>query len=265
MSARGATTAELLFFLAAVYFGGGAPAPAAVTQRGGLRVSVGGELSPRSLPRRGEAPISVAVASRIASTDGSEPPELRRLRIEINRHGRLQTGGLPVCPYRAILTATSIQARKLCGGALVGRGSFEANVSLPSQPAYPAKATLLVFNGRRKGKPVLLGQVYSPRPFATSFVIVFRIGERRRGAFGTVLEATMPRSLGGWGVVTGVDLRLSRRYRSRGSRRSFLAAGCPAPAGFGSAVFPLARIGFRFAGGVRMSTAVTQTCRVSRP
>jgi len=232
-----------------------------VTQRGNLRVAVNGKLTPRALPRKGAAPVAVSVSSRIATTDRSQPPPLRRLRIEINRHGHLSTAGLPVCPYRKIRTATSARALRACGDALVGQGSFEANVSLANQEPYRARARLLIFNGRSKGKPVLLGQVYSPRPFATAFVIVFDLAKSRRGAFGTVLNASLPRAIGSWGVVTGIELNLSRRYRHRGKRRSFLSAGCPAPKGFRVVPFQLARTSFRFAGGRTLRSTLTRNCR----
>ena len=44
-------------------------------------------------------------------------------------------------------------------------------------------------------------------------------------------------------------MNLRRRFSYRGNSRSFLSAGCPAPAGFPSAAFPLASTSFAFAGG----------------
>lgn len=248
--------------LAALLVGGGTLASAEVSQRGNLRVAVNGKLSPRVLPRHGAAPIVVSVGSKIATTDESLPPQLRRLRIEMNRHGRIDTRGLPTCPYKAIRTATSKQAVKLCRPALVGKGTFDAMVSLANQEPYPAHARLLVFNARFKGKPALFGQLYSARPFATSFVIVFRIARQRKGGYGTVLNAAIPKSLGNWGVVTGIQMNLSRRYRIRGRRHSFLSAGCPAPKGFRVVPFSLARTTLDFAGGPRIVQTLTRSCAV---
>lgn len=236
-------------------------ASAEITQRGNLRVAVNGKLAPTKLPRTGAAPIAVAVKSQITTTDETQPPKLRGLRIEINRNGRLSTAGLPVCPYGSIRTATSAQALKACRSALVGSGSLEANVVLATQEPYPTKSRLLLFNGRIKRKPVLLGQVFSARPFANSFVIVFKISRTRRGTYGTVLSATLPAALRSWGVVTGIEMNLSRRYRVRGKRRSFLASGCPAPRGFPRATFPLARTTFGFTGGPRVVQTLTRSCR----
>ena len=240
---------------ATVAFGG------EITQSGNLRVAVEGKLEPSSLPRRGLAPVRVSVATKISTTDDTQPPRLRQLRIEINRHGQLETKGLPVCSRHRIETATSGRALSACRKALVGQGSFEADVSLATQEPYAAKAKLLVFNGVSHGKPVLLGHVYSARPFTTSFLIVFKISEQHHGTYGTTLNATLPRTLGSWGVVTGIRMNLSRRYGAGGQRRSFLSAGCPAPKGIQEVSFPLARTNFRFDGGRSVQSIVKRTCQ----
>jgi len=104
-----------------------------VTQEDNVRVAVDGKLSPKKLPREGEAPISVSVGWKIESADGSPPPKLKGLRIEINRHGRFDTTGLPVCPIAKIQPATTQRALSNCRSALVGRGSFSAQIALKGQ------------------------------------------------------------------------------------------------------------------------------------
>lgn len=247
--------------IAVVAVAGAAAAFGEIAQSGNLVVAVEGKLKPSSLPRDGVAPVRVSVASKFHTTDESQPPRLRQLQIEINRHGRLETAGLPECPARRIQTATSGRALSACRKALVGQGSFEAEVSLASQEPYDAKAKLLVFNSVSGGKPVLLGHVYSARPFTTSFLIVFKISEQAHGTYGTTLNAILPRTLGSWGVVTGIRMNLSRRYGVGGQRRSFLSAGCPAPKGVPKVTFPLARTNFRFEGGQKVQSTVTRTCK----
>lgn len=233
-----------------------------ISQQGTLRVTFEGELQPKRLPRDGAAPISVQVGGRIQTTDGSLPPQLRSLRIELNRHGRLETRGLPLCRAERIHPASTRRALKACRSALVGRGSFSVAVDLAGQEPYPTQGTLLVFNGAHRGKPALLGQIYAARPFATSFVIPFAISRQGRGRYGLTLSARLPQALGNWGHVTGLRLRLQRRYTHRGTRRSVISAGCPAPRGFPGALFSLARTSFAFAGGQRLTSKLTRSCRV---
>jgi hypothetical protein len=235
-----------------------------ITQSDNLRVSVEGKLSPKKLPREGDAPISVSVGWQIETTDGTPPPRLKMLEIQINRHGRFSYAGLPTCPYAKIQPATTQRALQNCRSALVGRGSFSAEIALKGQEgeAYEANGKLLVFNGENEGKPVLFGQIYSPRPFATSFVITFAVKRQRKGTYGTSLAATLPKALRSWGNLTAIEMKLERRYGFKGKQRSYISAGCPAPKGFGLASFRLARTEFSFNGGKELSSTVVGDCRV---
>jgi hypothetical protein len=236
--------------------------PSAIAQKGTLRVAVKGRMAPKRLPREGAAPISVSVGGRISTTDKSMPPQLKDMRIELNREGRLDHAGLPNCPYDAIQPASTSRALSACRKSLVGRGSFTADITLGSQEPYPTSGELLLFNGRQGGKQVLFGQIYAERPFATSFVIVFDIQRLGGGTYGTALAAALPPAMSSWGNLTGIEMTLSRRYTHRGKAHSYISAGCPAPKGFSKAVFPLARTTFGFAGGKQLSSVLSGTCKV---
>lgn len=241
----------------------GAPRGSAIAQKGTLRLALSGSLSPARLPRREPAPVAVTVAGKVSTTDQSPPPQLKTMRIELNRHGRLDFAGLPTCSPNRIATASSARALAACRGSLVGRGGFDAEISLGGQAPYPTQGELLVFNGVRHGRPVLYGHLYAPRPFATSFVITFAIQRIHQGDFGTALTAQLPEELGSWGNLTGIEMRLSRQFSYRGRRHSFLSASCPAPVGFPGAVFTLARADFRFSEGKRLQLGLTKSCQVA--
>jgi hypothetical protein len=235
-------------------------ARAEVVQKGKLRVSVAGKLSPKALPRQGAAPVSVSLGGRITTTDGSDPPQLRSITMAINRDGRFDFAGLPTCALDEIQPATSQEALAACRDALVGEGSFLANVQFPLQSPFPSDGKVLMFNGRLGGQPVILAHVYGSEPVPTSYTLPFKI-RRSRGTFGTVLAASLPRITGEWGFVTGIELTLGRHFAHHGS---YLSAGCPAPAGFPGAVFPLVRTDFRFAGGLAITSTLNRDCTVSR-
>jgi hypothetical protein len=232
-----------------------------VSQKGSLRIKVSGKLSPKRLPRERAAPISVAVGGEISTTDGSLPPQLKKLRIELNRHALLDTAGLPICEYPRIQPGSSSHALSQCRASLLGTGSFTANITLAGQEPYPTRGRLLVFKGLRHGRPVLYGHIFSAKPFATSFVIVFAIERLQGGTYGTALNAPLPKAMDAWGRLTGLELTLSRHYSYRGSAHSFISSGCPAPKGFPGAVFPLARTSFAFAGGTVLSSVLASNCK----
>lgn len=151
----------------------GVPAHAALVQDGTLRATVLAQVEPFRLPRHTPAPIAVFLSGHLASTNGTVPPQLRRLRVEVNRHALLQSAGLPRCGLRQIQPATTQRALQQCAPALVGSGQFWAKVVLPGQAPYPTQGRILLFNGERRDKPVLYAHIYTEHPFASSFVITF--------------------------------------------------------------------------------------------
>jgi hypothetical protein len=238
------------------------PTGPVIVQKGNLRLSVSGKLAPKRLPRKGSAPISVSVGGEISTTDQSLPPQLETIQIELNRQGRIDASGLPACRYSAIQPGSSDRALSACRASLVGRGSFTADITLSGQEPYPTSGKLLLFHAMEAGKPVLYGHIYSPKPFATSFVIVFAVKKVSKGTYGTALTATLPKAMEAWGRLTGLQMKLFRQYTHKGESHSFLSAGCPAPKGFTAAVFLLARTEFSFAGGAKLGSTLPGQCTV---
>jgi sugar lactone lactonase YvrE len=238
---------------------GGASA-SVVEQRRGVRVSFDGKLTPHVLPRHGTAPVGIVVDAQIGATGGEDPPQLRRITIAINRNGRFSSKGLPACRVDQIQPSTTAGALAACRGSLVGEGRFSANVKLPEQSPFPSAGKVLAFNGKVNGNPAILAHIYGTQPAPTSTVLPFLLRDGR-GTYGTTLEASLPQATGSWGYVTGLRMSLRRSFSYRGHSRSFLSAGCPAPAGFPSASFPLAKTSFAFAGNLTLDAVLTRTCK----
>jgi DNA-binding beta-propeller fold protein YncE len=231
-----------------------------VEQRRGVRVSFDGKLTPHVLPRHGTAPVGILVEAKISATGGDDPPQLRRITIAINRNGHFTSRGLPACRVNQIQPSTTTNALAACRRSLVGEGRFSANVKLPQQSPFPSAGKVVAFNGRVNGRPAILAHIYGTDPAPTSTVLPFLL-RGGRGAYGTTLEASLPQATGSWGYVTGLRMSLRRRFSYRGKSRSFLSAGCPAPAGFPSAAFPLAKTSFTFAGNLTLDAVLNRTCR----
>jgi hypothetical protein len=220
------------------------------------------EFSPHSLPRQTPAPIEVTIKGAVATTDGSHPPPLKVLEIELNRNGRLYTKGLPSCSPSRLQSTSTAEAKSRCGSALVGRGSFRAEVELGTNNPVAANGEVLAFNGRLKGKPALLLHFFGGAPVHFTLVVPLAIGHRRDGEFGTVLRTRIPRLANGFGSITQIELSLGRRWRFAGKARSYLSAACSAPSGFPEVPFTFARAKFRFEGHSEISSTLEKVCRV---
>jgi hypothetical protein len=241
-----------------------APASGGVDQTGSVIGSLEAKLNPSALPRERLAPVAVDVSGsfRDASGDPDRLPQLRRIEVLINRGGRIFDGGLPACRAKQIQPSPRAAARRICGASLVGHGSVDVQVRIPGQLPYMIHAPLLAFNGpRRNGHRLILAQTYVGEP-VTSFIIEFEV-HPRRGLFGTVLSATLPRLARRWAWLTRFQLSLHRTFSYRGQRRSYVAAACALPGGFDGGSFTFARAAYRFAGGTRVTPEALSSCRVA--
>jgi hypothetical protein len=254
---RVATPAAALFILL-----GASLAQAEVTQLENLRVSFVGGIAPHSLPRQGRAPVKVTLGGEIKTTDGAAPPQLRTISLAINRAGKLDYKGLPACRYHQIQPASTAEAIEACPDSLIGKGSFQAHVVLPEQSPFPSSGKVIAFNGTFHGKHVVFAHVYGTVPLPQSQVLVFALG-RASGTYRTTLTAQLPQVAAEWGYVSGVSLALKRTFTYKGKTRSFLSAGCPAPAGFPGATFAFARASFGFEDGRVLSSTMTRSCGVA--
>ena len=254
---------RLLTLLLALIGGAAAlalPAGAEVLQQGGLVVSFGGKIAPRKLPRAGTTPIGVEISGRIRSADGGLPPSLRQITLAINRNGVLDRRGLPTCSIERIQPSSTGGALRACGRARVGSGSVGGQIVIPGQPPVPFSGHVVAFNGRlRDGRPAILAHMYTTRPAPLTFILAFSI-ERTPGTFGLRLNAVVPRQTRRVAHITRFNLRLRRTYEVRGQRRSYLSGGCPAPAGFPGATFPLVHASYAFDGGNTLSNTLVRTC-----
>ncbi len=238
------------------------PVQGELSRTGNVQISFSGGFSPRSLPRDRLAPISLHVKGAIGTTDGTHPPPVRRVEVDLNRNGKLTTAGLPACTSARLQSTSTEAALARCRPALVGRGRFGAEVEFPNVDPFPASGRMLAFYGTRKGRPALLLHLYATTPTRITFVLPLRISQQEKGQFGTVLTADIPSLAGGLGSVTEIDLTIGRTYSFRGERRSFLSASCAAPPGFSGAIFSLARGTFTFADGKKIDTTLSGNCRV---
>jgi hypothetical protein len=237
-------------------------ARAELSQVGNVRISFSGNFSPHALPRDRLAPVTIEMKGAIGTTDGTHPPAVRRIEFAINRHGLLSTRGLPACSGPLLQSTSTETALERCRPALVGRGSFGAEVELSGNSRVLATGRMLAFYGKSNGRRALLLHLYITAPVRATFVLPLTISQRGNELFGTVLSAKIPSLAGGLGSVTKIDLTVGRTYTYRGQRRSFISASCPAPSGFPGAVFSLARGSFYFADGKKIQTTLSRDCRV---
>jgi hypothetical protein len=195
---------------------------------GNVCLSDDGGISPVELPRHGKAPVTASIFAEIASRDGSHPPALKTVEMEVDRTIAIDAVGLPTCRLGQIVARSTADAKRACGEAVVGSGSAEVEVSFPEQAPFSSTGPIVLFNGGVQGKTTyFLLHAYVDVPAPTAIVTRVSVARIHKGRFGLLMRAQVPKIAGGAGSPTKFRLKIGRRYAYQGRRKSFLTAGCP--------------------------------------
>ncbi len=239
--------------LCCVLFAGAANG--AYVRTGNLVLTADGGFTPHKLPRRAYVPISFKGHADLKAVDGTTPPPLQQLVIDFDRDGRLSTAGLATCQPDALREVTPAEARATCHGAIVGTGHASALVTLPGQSPILASSPITFFNGpHQNGSPTIVLHARTTAPAVQSFVITIPI-RKRAGLYRYRASVDLPPILGGRGSLVHLDASISRRYRSKGKKRSYVSARC------GDGIFRT-RGRFTFADGIVIEGSVDKACTV---
>jgi hypothetical protein len=223
---------------------------------GNIVVDGEGGFTPTALPRNVDAPITLFGRGKISTVDGDFPPVLETIEFEFDKHGSVDTTGLPKCSMAKLKATTVPQARKLCPGAIVGTGQGRAVVKFPEQGPIAANSPITLFNGPRiGGDPSVLAHAHLTVPAPTTFIVPVRIETIHNGRYGYRVQAKIPRIAGGYGIPLSGSIRVGRKWTYKGKEHSFVNARC--------ADGRLQAIGtFAFKDGTRVTGNFLSPCQV---
>jgi hypothetical protein len=197
-------------------------------QVGNIIVVTDGGFSPTTLPKHELAPIKLHGFGRFETADGTPPPILQQIVLWFDKHGSVETRGLPVCTMAKLAATTTKVARKLCPGAIVGTGFGKAVVNFPEQGPIPASSPITIFNGPKiHGNPSVLAHAHIDVPGPTTFVVPIEIQKVHDGRYGFKTVAEIPRIAGGYGTPIYGRLSIGKEWIYKGKRLSYANASCP--------------------------------------
>jgi hypothetical protein len=244
-----------LLAVAGVLLAGGT-AGALIFRAGDLILDAEGGFTPTALPKHQDAPITIFGRGKVSTISGELPPVVKTIVIEFDRHGHVETTGLPVCHAGQLQSTTVPVARHNCPGAIVGKGFGRAIVTFPEQKPIPVSSPLTLFNGpRRHGNPTVLAHAYTTVPVSTTFVVPIEIERIHNGVYGYRTSAEIPKIAGGAGHPISGHLTVSRHWTYKGKRHSYVNARCETGR-------LQARAGVTFADGTVLTGAFLKKCTV---
>ncbi|HEY2052615.1 MAG TPA: hypothetical protein VGH14_01620 [Solirubrobacterales bacterium] len=204
-----------------------AVAAAVTTQIGNLRVSATAEFQPRAFPEHGTLPARFGSILRINSVNGDQPPALKTLIFEFDKHGRLNFKGVPTCTMAKLEGTTPSEARKRCAGALLGTGTGKARVEMPGKAPFTISSPISIFNAPPEGgRPTMIGHAYETVPTPQALLVPFSIEKVSHGRYGYRTEIQLPEIAGGYGAAILAEAQFGRTFKRHGQEVGYVEAEC---------------------------------------
>lgn len=194
---------------------------------GNLVVDGDGSFSPTALPKDHNTPIKFSMHGSIKTLDGSRPSPLRRLVLELDKHGAPETRGLPKCSRAKLVATTTKQARQLCPGAIIGTGFGTVIVELPEQKPIETSSSLTIFNGpEENGNPTAIGHAHLDYPSPTTYLVQAEIQKIHHGRYGTKIAIDFPKIVNDYGSPIYGRITVDRKWQYKGKTLSIANARC---------------------------------------
>lgn len=194
---------------------------------GPLFVSTTLTVQPRELPKRGGAPITLSSVTRVATEDGSTPPTLGTIKFLIDKHGSVNSKAFPVCRIAQLEDTTTAQARQRCAGALVGKGTGTALVTMPGREPFEISSAVSFFNAPPSGgDPTLIVHARESVPVPKTLLAPVAIERISSGRYGYRVKIEVPEIAGGNGAPILAKATVGATRKRGGKEVGYIDAYC---------------------------------------
>lgn len=172
-------------------------------------------------------PASFSSIVRIKTLNGEQPPALKTLIFEFDKHGKLNFKGMPTCTEAKLEGTTPAEARKRCSGALLGTGTGKARVETPGKAPFTIGSPISIFNAPPEGgKPAFIAHAYETVPSPQALLVPFTVEKVSHGRYGYRTEIELPAIAGGDGAAILAEASFGRTYKRNGKKIGFAEAEC---------------------------------------
>jgi hypothetical protein len=194
---------------------------------GNLVLDAEGGFAPKALPKHENAPITAWGGGKLSTVSGELPPVLKGFVLEFDKHGAVDTEGLPHCTVGKLVATDVAAARRACRDAIVGKGFGSAVVAFPEQGPIKVGSPITLFNGPKKGgDDTILAHAHLDYPGPTTFIVPIVIERIHKGVFGYRIKVEIPKIAGGYGHPIAGSAKVGRMWTSNGKKHSYISARC---------------------------------------
>jgi hypothetical protein len=194
---------------------------------GNLVLDAEGDFAPKALPKHENAPIITHGGGKLSTVSGELPPILDTFVLEFDKHGALDTTGIPFCTRGKLVATDVAAARRACKDAIVGTGFGSAVVKFPEQGPIKVGSPITLFNGPKKGgNYTIIAHAHLDYPGPTTFIVPIVIEKIHKGVYGYRVKVTIPKIAGGYGHPISGSATVGRKWTYKGKKHSYINARC---------------------------------------
>jgi hypothetical protein len=169
--------------------------------------------TPIPSPSQGRVPVSLRMADRIATMDGSHPPAATEVQVEFDQRFRLDMTDFATCS--PLQGRDSERSRGPCEVGELAAGRLEAETQFPEQGPLRVSGEATAY---KTGPRSMLIAAYLGAPVTGFMLIRVKIEEVSGVRYGVKLTATVPTLAGGSGSLTYLGLRFRKGVFSAACR-----------------------------------------------
>lgn len=194
---------------------------------GDLILDAHGDFYPKTLPKFKNAPIITEGGGKLSTISGELPQILDSFVLEFDKHGAVDTTGIPFCTTGKLVATDVPAARRACGPSIVGKGFGRAVVKFPEQGPIPAGSPITLFNGPKKGgNDTIIAHAHLTVPAPTTFIVPIVIEKINKGVYGYRVFVKIPKIAGGYGHPISGSAKVGRKWTYKGKKHSYINARC---------------------------------------
>ena len=202
-------------------------AEAQVIRIGDIILTADGGFTPTRLPKHENAPITIHGGGKVSTVSGAYPPILENINIEFDRHGSVETTGLPACSQPSSEATTVPRGPQGLPRGDRRRGLRARGRRLPRKPTDQRRLADHPLQRAQEGR-----QPDRPRPrlhHRSGRDDPDRPGRDRKnpqGVYGYRTKAKIPKIAGGAGIPISGQLTIGKKWTYKGKKLSYVNARC---------------------------------------
>lgn len=199
-------------------------------QAGGDLLRVNGGYIPKAVSRTVPTPVAFNFSVSIRTADGTHPPALNRLRLELDKDSAIDVHGLPICNPKIQYQSTR-RLEEACAEAIVGSGQASFEIAFPeptgSNP-IPADGRMVILNGGVRGAvTTLYARTDISVPTPAAIVLTIKIRKLPGAHTGSEALISIPKVAGGSGSLISFNASIGMSPTSPGKRNHIVTLTCP--------------------------------------